>query len=124
MAGDGRGRGGDLRAGGRDEEWILISSQLAGPGEENGIIIIIRWPGLAMEESRKETDVGARPAAGEDDAEWMDGRCVCVCVGRMDAFRIWPNSPCPRELSHQSLPCLSLSSLLLLPRDLPCIPGP
>jgi hypothetical protein len=123
VAGDGRGRGGDLRAGGRDEEWILISSQLAGPGEENGIIIIIRWPGLAMEESRKETDVGARPAAGEDDAEWMDGRCVCVCVGRMDAFRIWPNSPCPRELSHQSLPCLSLS-LLLLPRDLPCIPGP
>lgn len=63
MAGDGRGRGGDLRAGGRDEEWILISSQLAGPGEGNGIIIIIRWPGLAMggipERNRRR-----RPAGG------------------------------------------------------------
>lgn len=76
--------------------WILSS---LGQGEwDGGIDYYSRWPGLAlaMEESRKETDVGA----GGDDAEWMDGRCVCVCLPGMDGcLSDMAEFPCPRHLS-------------------------
>jgi hypothetical protein len=80
--------------------------------------------GLAMEESRKETDVGA----GGDDAEWMDGRCGCVCV-RLPGMDEWMpfgygRIPCPRprasvgsaaELSSPTSTPLSIESPPLAP---------
>lgn len=101
-----------------------VDSLISGAGRMGWGIDYYSLAGLAMEESRKETDVGA----GGDDAEWMDGRCgcVCVCLPGMDEWMPfgYGRIPCPRprasvgsaaELSPPTSPPPTIESPPLAP---------
>lgn len=86
MAVDGRGRGGDLRAGGRDEEWSGFSSHLSWLGRGRRMGLLLLFAGLAWpwrNPGKKPTSAPGRRREKMMLSGWMGDACACAWDGWM-----------------------------------------